>query len=336
MFDKLIRELEALQRTKKFFIPIKADKDGYLDRKCPNKECNFQFKVHEEDWKNKVRDEEVFCPMCRCTADANSWMTSHQKKNAENQISKHIHGRIGRAMQEDAMNFNAKQQRNSFLQMSLSVSGTHPYHHILPIAAQKEMLLKITCCQCHARYAVIGSAFFCPACGYNSAEETFDNSLKKVETKLKNISVIRKAIQITSKDEAEIACSSLIETSLSDCVVAFQRFCEVVYSRVNPSEKIKFNAFQNLDAGGEYWKSLFGKGYADWLSPIEYSELNKLFQKRHLLAHREGMVDQKYLDKSGDSNYKLEQRIVVNEKDVIQLKDTIQKLAGAIRERIEV
>jgi hypothetical protein len=77
----------------------------------------------------------------------------------------------------------------------------------------------------------------------------------------------------------------------------------VTYSKINPKEKVKFNAFQNLDAGGAYWKELYGKAYTDWISADEYHQLNVLFQQRHLLSHTDGIVDQKYIDKSGDTHY---------------------------------
>lgn len=196
-----------------------------------------------------------------------------------------------------------------------------------------EMALKITCMECDTKYAVIGSAFFCPCCGHNSAEETFDNSILKIEHKIKSIPVIRETVETISKDEAETTCRSLIETSLSECIVAFQRFWEVYFARINPSRKIKFNAFQNLDTGSEYWKENFGESYSDWLSPSEYKELNILVQKRHLLSHTAGIVDQKYIDRSFDKTDSVGQGIVVKEKDVLSLVNFIKKNVGCITQK---
>jgi len=331
MFDKLIRELKALEKTK-ISVPIEADKEGYYDKECPNQECLFQFKVQEDDWEN-IFKEQAHCPMCGHMAKRDSWFTTEQIETARVEAIKHVHGRIGQALKAGARDFNSRQSGNSFISMSMSVSGTSPYHYILPVPAHEEMLLKVTCKKCNSRYAVIGSAFFCPACGHNSAEETFDNSLKKIDAKLKNIPVIRKAVETISKDEAETTCRSLVETSLNDCVVAFQRFCEVTYAQLKPSEKIKFNAFQNLDVGGSYWKSLYDETYTDWLSSSEYNELNQLFQKRHLLSHTEGFVDQKYIDKSGELSYTAGQRIIVKETDVRRLKGLIEKIVNILREK---
>jgi hypothetical protein len=218
--------------------------------------------------------------------------------------------------------------------MSVKVNGTKPYHYILPIPSKDEMQLKIHCKECKAKYAVIGSAFFCPNCGHNSADETFDNSLKKIKSKIKNLFVIRSAVESVSKDEAETTCRSLIETSLYECVVAFQRFCEITFSKKSPTTKLKFNAFQNLEVGGQYWKDLVNESYSDWLSEKDFNKLNELFQIRHLLSHTEGIVDQNYIDKSGDKTYKVGQRIVVKEGDVLILIKLIKTIVETLRHKL--
>ena len=93
---------------------------------------------------------------------------------------------------------------------------------------------------------------------------------------------------------------------------------------------MKFNAFQNLEIGASYWKDILGETYADWLTVDEMARLT-LFQKRHLISHTEGIVDQKYLDKTNDTIYKLGQRIVIKEKDVIELITLIEKLVAILR-----
>ncbi len=299
----------------------------------PKDDCLFQFKVDENDWETLFKDEKVFCPLCRHEAKSNSWFTTAQIEQAKEQAIKHIHGRIDKALEQGAKDFNSKQPRNSFIKMSVKVTGTKPMHYIMPVPSKEEMQLKIQCRVCNANYAVIGSAFFCPCCGHNSAEETFDNSLKKIQDKIKNIPIIRQAVETVSKDEAENTCRSLIESSLGECVVSFQRFCEVNFTTRAPEKNVKFNAFQNIEIGATYWKDILGETYADWLTVDEMTRLNLLFQKRHLLAHTEGIVDKKYLDKTNDTSYKAGQRIVIKEKDVLELVGLVKKLIDTLREK---
>jgi Zn finger protein HypA/HybF involved in hydrogenase expression len=41
------------------------------------------------------------------------------------------------------------------------------------------MTLRITCETCGCCYAVVGVGYFCPACGHNSADVTFDQSVDR-------------------------------------------------------------------------------------------------------------------------------------------------------------
>jgi hypothetical protein len=61
--------------------------------------------------------------------------------------------------------------------------------------------------------------------------------------------------------------------------------------------------------------------------------MNTLFQRRHLLSHSEGLVDEKYLKRADDLTYKLGQRIVVKENDVNELLKLIRKIVVKIREK---
>lgn len=52
----ILRELENLGRQPiQYKFPIEVDEDGYIDKECPNEECLFQFKIHNEDWKIFVK-----------------------------------------------------------------------------------------------------------------------------------------------------------------------------------------------------------------------------------------------------------------------------------------
>ena len=58
--------------------------------------------------------------------------------------------------------------------------------------------------------------------------------------------------------------------------------------------------------------------------------MNMFFQRRHLIEHNNGMVDQKYVDKSGDNSYVIGQRLVVKESDAYALLAIIKKLAKGL------
>jgi len=93
-----------------------------------------------------------------------------------------------------------------------------------------------------------------------------------------------------------------------------------------PSFKVRKNLFQNLTESTVLWRNATGKGYEDFLTPSEMAELSLFFQQRHILAHREGIVDQDYLDKSGDRSYSVGQKLVIRDQAVLRLAEIVEKL----------
>ena len=314
LFEVTTKGLDTMENYT-YTMEILPDKDDYLDKECPNEKCLFKFKVFADDWKNIFSDEAVYCPFCGHNAPSKSWWTTEQIEQAKEQAIQNVQGVLGEALRADAKSFN-RQNNKGFIKMSMKISGLSQAVN-MPAQALEEMEQKIACKKCGARYAVIGSAFYCPCCGYNSAEQTFFNTIEKVDSKMKNLNIIRDTISQYSKDEAARTCISLLETSIPDLVVALQRLCECVYPQITSAKPLKRNVFQRLADGNDLWKDLVGKGYTDWISEDEYKMLIKCFQQRHILQHKDGLVDQDYITKSRDTSYLIGQHIVVNEKDIL-------------------
>lgn len=327
MFEDTIRTLRRLARGQEFQVQIPVDADGYFDRECPSSECQFQFKVHGDDWADKVRDEAVFCPFCGKTADADQWWTDQQVKYAEERAFAQVQRRIDSALRQDAERWNRRQPRNSILRMTMTVDR-RPRRVRLPPAATEPMRLRITCPECACRYAVIGAAFFCPACGYNAADLMFAQSLVGMRNALDTLGVIRASI--SDRDAAETTVRFVIENVLQNAVTAFQRYAEALYLRHCSAPAPRRNAFQNLAEGSELWRAAVGKSYSAHLDDGESAKLNRAFQQRHLLAHTQGLVDQDYIVRTGDTSYQPGQRLVVREAAVRECLALIEKLAAGL------
>jgi Zn finger protein HypA/HybF involved in hydrogenase expression len=154
--------------------------------------------------------------MCRNEANSDSWWTTEQIENAKEQAQRHVVSKINNALNEGAKEFNQKNSKNSFLNISIKVKGGVSKYQVIPIPSKESLELKIQCNNCSARFSVIGSAFFCPCCGYNSAEQTFDQSLEKIEIKIKSLENIRNGLQNVSRDVKENICNK----EGSNCVEA--------------------------------------------------------------------------------------------------------------------
>lgn len=328
MFDELQRTLRRLEGVTKLSVSFPSDGDGYFDRECPSNECMFQFKVHEDDWREKVRDEEVFCPFCGHFADAQKWWTQGQVKHAEKAALAQINGQVTRAMKRDAERWNRQQPRKSFITMSMKVDG-RPVHIPMSPAAAEPMQLKIACPACACRYALIGAAFFCPACGHNAVEQVFELTLTGIRNSLKALEAVRAAIP--DRDTAESTVRLIVENALQNAVTAFQRYADFLFGRFPNTSNPRRNAFQSLNEGSDLWRVATGKAYADYLNAGELGVLRRGFQQRHLLAHTQGLVDLDYITRSGDTSYRVGQRIVVRESAVREVLTCIEKLTNGMR-----
>ena len=86
-----------------------------------------------------------------------------------------------------------------------------------------------------------------------------------------------------------------------------------------------------MDKGSLLFKEACGKDYSAWLSKQELDRMRLLFQRRHILEHNAGIVDDRYIDKSGDINYVVGQRVVVKKSEVYELLDIIEKLCNGLK-----
>jgi hypothetical protein len=327
MFDNLIKELGELDGTQ-VSVPLHPDAEGYQDHECPSPQCLFGFKIHADDWRDRVRDEVVFCPSCRHTAPATEWFTRDQVEQAKDYAFAVIEGRIDQAMRQDATNWNRRQPRGAMISITLSVEGVSRSLP-MPIAAAEPLRLRTTCDECGCRYSFIGAAFFCPACGANSARHTFQQTLSTIRTAARSRAILRAALE---RDDAELLVRSLLEKGCQDAVMSFQRLCEQLHDADAPETKLRKNTFQSLDAGSDAWSAARGVAYGDFVQAEELSRLRIYFQQRHLLAHRNGIVDQEYVDRSGDRSYAPGQRLVLSEGSVSDFVSLIEKLGLALLE----
>jgi len=286
----------------------------------------YQFKILEEDWESRPEGALVFCPSCRYEAEGGHWWTTEQLEQAKAAALAMLSKQLQGALRQDADAWNRRQPRKAFIKLTMKADGK-PIHIPLPQAAEC-MRVKITCAACACRYAVVGAAFFCPACGHSAADQAFAGTLEAVRASIAALPGIRAAMP--DRDAAENTNRLLLESGLQNAVTAFQRFAEVTFEARGTGIAARRNAFQNLAEGSDLWQRAAGKTYAALVAPGEISALNRYFQQRHLLAHRQGIVDEDYVRKSGDASRKPGQRIVVREEDVLDCVERIARLARAM------
>ncbi|MEM6368473.1 MAG: hypothetical protein AAF851_09235 [Myxococcota bacterium] len=308
-------------------VPVEADEHGHIDRRCPAHDCGFRFKVHAEDWKEVVRDEEVFCPNCGRTATSDRWLTPEQSRQLRREAEKQAKFIIEKALNGSARDFNRRQPRNSMIKLSVTAprAGVPPI--VVPIRAAEAMTLRLACRQCDCRFAFVGAAYFCPSCGHNSVEDCFEQSIERIRSAIRTSSEIRVALD---RDTAEQVLLSLRENAINNLVTAFQSLADRLYEARTSKEPPK-NAFQSLNRGSQLLETECGVTFEAIIGTQRLARLGLFFQRRHILSHNGGIVDDEYLVRSGDSAYRSGQRLVVQGEEVLEMAQLVEDLGRGVR-----
>lgn len=310
-------------------VSIPTDEDGYLDRACPNNVCEAAFKVSVDDWKDKVKDEKVFCPVCGYTTTSDEWFTEAQLGYMESMLLAEFQPILDAKMKGMTRDFNRSMPRGGLISISMSYKPSRPIA-VVPLRAAELMRQRYVCESCGCRYGAIGVAFFCPACGHNSAH----TALRETLVTIRKFPEVRKALEAgLDRDAATKAYRLILEENMGKLVAVFQRLAEATFEMLpNAGDfRPRHNLFQNLPNSSDLWEQAIGTRYESMITFNEWNELQRYFQQRHILAHKDGIVDEDYLERTGDRQYQIGQRIVIKEADVMRMTNLVEMLAAALQ-----
>jgi hypothetical protein len=279
---------------KQFSIPIAPDDDGYLGRECPVEHCLGYFKITPGT--GVKGPAPCYCPYCGHKGESNTFFTQEQIEYAKSIVLRQVADAIHRDLK--SLEFEHKPQGFFGIGLSLKVQRSAP----LPIRyyREKELETAITCDSCTLRYAIYGVFGWCPDCGVH-------NSLQIL---IKNLELSRKELALAAAAEADLA-NHLIGDALENAVSAFDGFGRELCQ--SGSIEVRF---QNLTAARRKVQDAFNFDFADTVRPDEWDAACRAFQKRHLLAHRMGVIDDDYIQKANDPGAILGRRIALIQEEV--------------------
>jgi hypothetical protein len=326
VFDDLLREVKKLSGSQLIEIQMPLDDDGYLDRECPSPECETRFKVLFTDWREKVPDEKAWCAICGHADEPPNFNTPEQNDYIRAHAVRHVQRQLDAAFRRAT----PRTQKAGFISMRLTYRPGAPVV-VVPYEATSILEQRSICEKCGCRFASLGAAFFCPACAHNSALTTFQAA---VDTARRSMDLATRLPELMhSPAAAADLARQLTEDALVRLWSSFQRFAEAAYEQLGPGhERPRRNAFQNLEESDRLWGQAIQRTYANLLTIDEHRELVKVVQQRHVRVHKDGLIDQDYVDHSGDTSYRVGQRLVVKPSAVQGLADIVEKLASALRD----
>ncbi len=308
----------------KISIPIEPDEDGFIGRECPNPDCEGYFKI---EFGTGLQGENLpcHCPYCGHIAPHDQFWTNEQIEYATSVAMRKITDAFHKDLKR--LEFDHKPPRGSFgLGISLKVKPGHsvPIHYY----REKRLETEVVCSNCTLHYSVYGVFAFCPDCGQHNSLQILD----------KNLEVAEKIIDLATEMDKELS-EKLLENALEDCVSSFDGFgrelCRVYAQRASNPAKAEKISFQNLDGAKQNLSAVFDIELASGLTAEEWALVVRGFQKRHIISHKMGVVDDDYIRKSGDTVAVIGRRVSIREDEVRALIQLVGKLARHVSQCFE-
>ena len=301
-----MRHLESLPN--RFSISIKPDKDGYLGRECPVKTCRGYFKLSPgTGLKGPVP---CHCPYCGHSGKMSDFTTKAQIEYAKSIVIRQVTDALHEDLKD--MEFNHSPRGPFGIGMSLKVTrdGPHPIRHY----REKELETEVVCDQCLLRYAIYGVFGWCPDCGAHNSAQILS----------KNLELARKELALAQSMDRDLA-EHLIGDALENVVSAFDGFGREISERKGTEIR-----FQSLAGARKRVQEAFGLDFAVGLSTAEWDAACRVFQKRHLLAHKMSVIDEDYLQKANDPRAIVGRKVQVTADEVAAAITIIETLGKTL------
>ena len=181
----------------------------------------------------------------------------------------------------------------------------------------------MVCDNCSLRYVIYGEFAFCPDCRSH-------NSLTILG---KNIEVAEKLHSQAASQESEMA-GFLIGHALLHLASTFDGFgrevCRVAAAKATKPDDAERMSFQNLAGAQKRVLNLFGLDIGTLISKEDWNFAIGCFQKRHLLAHKMGVVDADYVRATNDRSAVVGRKVSITPKEVTRLGGVLRELGGKL------
>jgi hypothetical protein len=300
-----VSRLRNLERLSTISVPVRADEDGYLGRECPLKECLGHFKITPGT--GIKGPAPCHCPYCGHSGDQNTFWTTEQLEYVKSIAFRQISDALLKDLK--TLEFNHPSPRGGF-GIGLSLKVTRTSSHPIRYYREKQLETEVVCDNCTLRYAIYGVFGWCPDCGVHNSRQILE----------KNLELARKQLALAGSVDRELA-DHLTGDALENVVSAFDGFGREVCAR-----KSVDIPFQNLAGARRKVQDTFGFDFADGLTPGEWGGACRVFQKRHLLAHKMGVVDDEYVRKAGDAGAVVGRKVSVSPDEVTETIRIVEAL----------
>lgn len=298
---------------KQINVPIPTDETGMVGRECPNAECEGYFKLQPGTGLTGD-DLDCVCPYCGHRGKPDQFWTKEQIEYAKSYAFRAIGDIVTRQLKKLEFNHPPRGAFGIGISMTLKEGPRAPLRHY----REKALETEVVCDQCTLRYSVFGVFGFCPDCGCHNSRQILE----------KNLDLAMKVIEFSQAAPTPEITENLVQNALEDVVSSFDGFGRELLgahaARANDPKKASSVSFQSLTGADKSLLALFGTSLQTLTTPEEWKLMVRCFHKRHVIAHKGGVIDEKYIEQSGDDT-------AIERRKVRAPADEVRMLVAAVR-----
>lgn len=288
-----------------------------------------------EQWDALPDDTIVTCPYCgHQPTDLSEFMTPQQNQRVQSAMEALAEQYVHHTIQEAFSSFSTYGRRPGRAGIEIKVShDPPPPARSLVTYVEQQVRRTITCATCGTVYAVYGATAFCPTCGPRAAADTVLEAIERGRRSLGLEDVLPD--EMREQARADGVFDKTAEDAIKEVVTLFEVFARDQFRvRVPRHEEIVKQqgrgVFQRLENVDGLFEKHTGAAISSLVPTALWSRLQIVFQQRHVLVHKQGIVDEQYVQRVPFARHRAGQRLVLNRVDAEQALDALEAVVHAL------
>lgn len=282
-----------------------SDREGLFGRTCP--ECKSYFR-------SDCVTEDTACPYCGHLDNCLAFTTPNQQVFITQYCKLFI----------DAL----EQQKDLIVDLNEfidSLVDNKPKW----IYSEERQQNRFSCKNCGTIVDVLGDYAGCPKCGRRNYKEVIEAKFDELERQFQN-----SFENLEGRHEREVEWEKLLR-----CVSEFEAMSNDLRAHLlklptTPKRRADLSnlSFQRILRANDDLNNWFGFEILKCISPEDRDFMNKMFNRRHVFTHNAGKVDQEYLNYTGDTTVRLNEKIRLRSSEIKRLIPLVRQAANNLIE----
>jgi len=297
---------------------IQSDQRSLWGRNCPR--CEKYFRT------NHVVPDITHCPYCAEVAPSVAFVSKDQR------------GYLTACYDTFARAYREKKTVSIGEEHVSDMNSAWHYSEV-----KQQFHFKCDTDRCGTETDILGDYGFCPQCGRTNARKLFNDEIDRMHARW----------QETKQNVADRKARGEVWEDLTvKSVSALEPFAKHVRLQLlllpmttRRRKQLEDLSFQKPLTADKSLMDWFDVGLLEWpgnasipkrtIPPDEVAFIKKMVQRRHLLIHNRAIVDQEYLDLSGDISFALGERIHIGSAEAKRFLERVREMGLSLLDNIE-